>query len=65
MPATERREEGPGASCQPAPCLSGLGERGTSGLSEERSASERRLRTTDRILPSCEATWGQEGPPGE
>lgn len=32
---------------------------------EEGRASERRLRTTDRILPSCEATGGQEGPPGE
>lgn len=33
--------------------------------SEERKASEQRLRTTDRILPSCKATWGQEGLPGK
>lgn len=31
---------------------------------EEGRADEQCLRTTDRILPSCEATWGRkEGPP--
>lgn len=32
---------------------------------EEGRAGKRRLRTADRILPSCKATRGQEGPPGE
>lgn len=38
---------------------------GFSLVTEEGRVSERRLRTANRILPSCRATWGQEGPPVE